>query len=155
MKLYILRHGEAGFGAPDSQRKLTAVGEQEVLAVGRLLRRRQVRFDAIISSDLARAIQTAEIVANELNAVDRIRPEPILGHGCSLDDVRTVLRDLASDATVLLVGHEPNWSRLISDLTGGAVRMATGGLARVDAFALRPGAGELRWLAPPAVLTGE
>jgi len=42
---------------------------------------------------------------------------------------------------------------LVAALTGGSVRMATGGLARVDARELAPREGVLRWLLPPPVLS--
>jgi phosphohistidine phosphatase len=52
----------------------------------------------------------------------------------------------------MIVGHEPDFSGLIRALTGGAAEMKKGGLARIDADAIEPGAGRLIFLLPPRVL---
>jgi phosphohistidine phosphatase len=59
---------------------------------------------------------------------------------------------------VLLVGHEPTWSALVSLLIGGgSIRLPTAGVAgiRFEADSWRdiePGSGELRFLVAPKVL---
>jgi len=152
MDLYILRHGEAEHGPPDALRRLTPAGEREVAAVGRLLARRRRPFDLIVSSHLTRAVQTAEIVARAVGGEAVLRQTPELVSGCGLEEVRRALGDVPEAAAVLLVGHEPSWSRLIQTLCGAQVRMVTGGLARLYVPELAPGAGLLRWLLTPPLL---
>ena len=76
-------------------------------------------------------------------------------YGGSLDRVlATICAQPDSASVVLLVGHEPTWSRMVGLLVGGGRhRMPTGALA---AIALErpwrqvgPGSGELAFLAPP------
>jgi phosphohistidine phosphatase len=53
----------------------------------------------------------------------------------------------------MIVGHEPDLSGIVADLTGGSrVMMKKGGLALIDLVSLDPGAGSLLWVLPPRVL---
>jgi phosphohistidine phosphatase len=53
----------------------------------------------------------------------------------------------------MLVGHEPDFSLIISALTGGGkVILKKGGLARVDITATAPLQGDLVWLLPPKIM---
>ena len=56
------------------------------------------------------------------------------------------------DADLMLVGHEPDFSLALAQLTGGTLRMAKAGLARVDLENTTDLRGELVWLIPPKVL---
>jgi phosphohistidine phosphatase len=157
MRLYFLRHGIAEDrrpDLPDARRRLTSEGVEEMKNVARGMRALDLRFDALFTSPLARARETAEIVAEALKAEERLREEPLLASGCDFGDVAGALQGLPDRSHVLLVGHEPDFSALISDfIGGGAVRMKKAALACVDAPALRPGAGELRWLLNPEHLS--
>ncbi|MGD0614137.1 MAG: phosphoglycerate mutase family protein, partial [Verrucomicrobiota bacterium] len=70
MKLYILRHGDAvEHGDPrykENDRPLTPKGIQRTKLLAHALRQMEVSFDAVFSSPLARARETAEIVARGL-----------------------------------------------------------------------------------------
>ncbi len=52
-----------------------------------------------------------------------------------------------------VVGHDPDFSELVSELVGAPIPMRKGALARIDVERpLAPGAGDLRWLVPPDLL---
>ncbi len=108
----------------------------------------------MVTSPLARARQTAEIVADRLGLRrpacwatrasawgSTCRPWPPSWPG-SAEDPRHIL----------LVGHEPGFSSVIGELTGGAVVMRKGALARVDLQVGRRARGELVWLLQPRLL---
>lgn len=84
MDLFLMRHGKAGQGSPspaDSARALTAAGEREVRRTAAGLRRAGITFEHVASSPLARAMQTAEIVAPACAAPAAAAPGPAAGGG--------------------------------------------------------------------------
>lgn len=155
MILYFLRHGKAGQGDPsdptDDARELTDTGAAELRAAAPLWRRLNLRPDVILSSPLPRALQTAELFAAGIQSShdpvvdDRLRP------GAEWADLAQSLATHRDARRVLFVGHEPDFSIAIQELTGArAVRMRKGGLACVEFPGIpEPGAGELAWLLDP------
>jgi len=140
MQLYFLRHGKAGdrdeWTGPDFERPLTAEGREEMRAVARGLRALDVRPDAVLSSPLVRAWQTAEIVAEELG-LPSVTDAPTLAPGCDLDLLAAALQRVRSAGAVMVVGHEPDFSTLIGLLIGGRkapaeVELKKGACCRVD-----------------------
>ena len=113
MRLYIVRHAEAAPGSPDELRELTPQGHEQARALGQKLRDEGVRPDAILSSPLLRARQTAR----DLGLGD---PEPSerLAPGATVDDVRAAVAGRGE--TVVVVGHQPDCGRIAAALTGGA-----------------------------------
>lgn len=163
MKLYILRHGDAGTsGDPaysnDDERPLSSKGTSRTETLARALRRWDVTFDVIFSSPLVRARETAEIVASELRLKDRLTlTEQLAPSGDVVKLVTEVNAVLPTPGSVLLVGHEPYLSHLISRLstTHGdlAVTLKKGGLCRMDAETLRPErCAYLEWLLTPGLI---
>lgn len=150
MRLYFLRHGiaeEPQAGLADADRKLTPVGRDEMRAVANGMRNMGLEFDHVYTSPLARSLETASIVVDILDAADRLTATPLLACGAGNKELAAVLKGCPARSRVLLVGHEPDFSSLISSLVGGGnVRMKKASLARVDLSAAEPGAGELRWL---------
>ncbi len=164
MRLYFLRHGDAEpvAAAPsDAERSLTPDGISMMNKVAAALARLGLEVDVIFTSPLRRAAQTAEIVAQALGMTDRLRQAPVLSGGCTLKGLRQLVHSLAQPAarSILFVGHEPDFSTMVSALIGGGeVDLKKGGLARVkvpgsDPDKLQPGAGTLIWLLTPRVLT--
>jgi phosphohistidine phosphatase len=163
MKLYILRHGDAAErGDPryerDDDRPLTNKGIARTEALARALVEWEVTFDALFSSPLVRAHETAEIVARALHVRDRLA---LTEHLAPAGDVGQLVHQVnalqPAPANVLLVGHEPDLSGLISLLcTGGSrlrLTMKKGGLCRMEIPALRAGqCATLEWLLSPAVI---
>lgn len=151
MKLYFLRHGEAEEGAdmPDHERRLTPRGIERVTHAAAIMRRLDIAPLYIFSSPRVRAWQTADIVAQALGmAVDR-RDE--VNFSFSVDAVRTLIAGLNADESVMFVGHNPSMSAVVHDLTGAALALKKGGLARVDLHSLNPLRAELVWLIAPKV----
>jgi len=120
MRILIVRHAEAAPGEPDELRPLTAVGRKQAHELGRRLRAAGFAPDAVVTSPLLRARETAAALALGEPAVDeRLAP------GASPDDVR----DAASGRgdTVLVVGHQPDCSRAVLALAGIEVRFPPAG----------------------------
>jgi len=156
-ELYFLRHASAAdretWGRPDDERPLTEKGRRQAERLGRLLAAAGFVPDAIIASPLARARQTAEIVADLLGV--GVRLEPRLGERVDLPVLEQVLEDAGSPRRPLIVGHDPDFSELVSELVGAPIPMRKGTLARIDVERpLQPGTGELRWLVPPDLVRG-
>lgn len=152
MKLFFLRHGQANWeqwDRPDDERPLTKKGRKEVESIAGALKELKVRPHEILTSPLPRAAETAQIVSTRLN----LEPEttPLLAPGFGLHSLRQLLTD-HPEHDLMLVGHEPDFSLAIEQLTGGTVRMAKAGLARVDLENATDLRGELVWLLPPKVL---
>jgi phosphohistidine phosphatase len=148
MQLYFLRHGEAdwpGWTKPDDERPLTDFGKKEVRQVAKFLGRLKVNPDLIVTSPLPRALQTAEIAAEQLKT--KLRQDEALEPGFGISEVSTVLKRHRSKV-LMLVGHEPDFSSVISALTGGFVKMSKAGVALID-IDPETEKGRLLWLFPP------
>ena len=141
--IWLLRHGDASDDAPDDfSRELTEKGRRQAAAAGGALSRLGVKIDACLTSPKVRARETADIACAEL----KIQPEEEQGlRGGDFDPEGLA----AGRGEVLLVGHEPDFSRAISAATGARVKLKKGGLAAVDGSLLvvlaRP--AELRTIA--------
>jgi phosphohistidine phosphatase SixA len=149
MKLYFFRHGKADWpdwDRPDDERPLTKEGKKEVRKVAQLLE--QLGVDpCILTSPLPRASQTAEIAAEVLGV--ELREEKKLEPGFNATELKKLLRQF-SEETLMIVGHEPDFSGTIRELTGGRIKLAKGGVAFVELDASIM-SGELRWLLPPKI----
>lgn len=154
MELYLLRHAiaeERSSDGSDSARMLTPEGAEKMRIGARGLRRLGVALDRLWTSPLTRARETAEIVGAALD----VAPETVgaLAPGCNAATLLDLLADIPRARSVMVVGHEPDLSGMIADLTGGSrVVMKKGGLALIDLSSLEPGAGSLLWVLPPKVL---
>lgn len=156
-ELHFLRHAQAAdretWDRPDDERPLTEKGRRQAERMGRFLAAAGFAPDAVITSPLVRARETAEIVADLLGAVARI--EPRLGEPLDLATLDAILDDAGSLRRPIVVGHDPDFSELVSELVGSPILMRKGAMARIDVeHPLEPGAGDLRWLLPPDLLRG-
>jgi phosphohistidine phosphatase len=116
------------------------------------IRKLELGIDAIVTSPLARARATAEIVASALK-ITAIKEDGRLGNGFNLQSLEEILQDHAGAKAVMLVGHEPSLSSTIGQLVGGAsIDLKKGGLACVEVHDASSGSGELLSLIPPKVL---
>jgi phosphohistidine phosphatase len=160
VQLHLLRHAHAGvpgaFAGHDDLRPLSAKGEAQSERLGRFLAGVGVRPDAIVTSPKVRAAKTAEIVADALGL--EVTVDERLGGGLDLVAIEAILFDLGEPERPVLVGHDPDFSELLSVLCGGGgsgLTMRKGALARIDAVRpLSPASGTLRWLVPPDLLKG-
>ena len=152
MQLIFLRHGPAGSRAewhrPDGERPLTDDGRVVVRGVAALLAGAGVRPDAVLTSPLARARQTAEIAAEALGCTERLADDERLAHGFDRRSLAALVAEHAGARVLLLVGHEPDFSATIAEVTGGTVTVKKAGVARID-FDEQTTRGTLVWLLPP------
>ncbi|HWD90777.1 MAG TPA: phosphohistidine phosphatase SixA [Verrucomicrobiae bacterium] len=162
MKLYILRHGEAAdHGDPrfkENERPLTPKGIQRTKQLAHVLREMEITFDAILSSPLTRARETAEIIARGIKEQDTMRFSEHLTPSGSMEElVHQVNTIRPPPKSVMLVGHEPYLSGFISLLcTGGPglpMVLKKGALCRLDLEVLSCGkCAQLDWLLQPRVI---
>jgi phosphohistidine phosphatase len=150
MQLYFLRHGEAdwpNWTKPDDERPLTDFGKKEVRQVAKFLGRLKVKPDLVVTSPLPRASQTAKIAAKYLKT--KIREDEALEPGFGMNELGTVLERHRSKV-LMLVGHEPDFTTMISALTGASLKLSKAGVALLD---IDPESerGKLLWLFPPRV----
>jgi phosphohistidine phosphatase len=157
MNLYFLRHGLTGqrveWHGSDFDRPLTEDGKERMMREAAAIKKLKPRVEVIITSPLVRAYQTAKIVAKQLNLLDRFIIEELLKPGFGPDTLPEIIRKYAEAGTLLLVGHEPDFSSVISHIIGGGrVVCKKGGLAFVDLQQPHNLQGELVWLIPPKLL---
>jgi phosphohistidine phosphatase len=157
LKLYFLRHGQAGdpqdWQGDDLERPLTDEGRRRMTCGAAAMRKLDLPLDAIISSPLLRAVQTAEIVANAQDAVSRLITDGRLRPGFDPTHLTAIMAEHRGARGLMLVGHEPDLSETISHLTGGArVRMKKGALACVEVEDPAVLKGTLVYLISPKVL---
>jgi len=152
-QLWLLRHAEAephGTRA-DEQRRLTRRGERQARAAGLAIGRLGPTFDAVLFSPKARARQTAELAAEgwDRDQRERLRVYAPLANGFDSEQARAELDDIAAEGRLLLVGHEPDLSQVVEDLTGARADLKKGGLAIVRSAGV---GGELAALLRPREL---
>jgi phosphohistidine phosphatase len=145
-QLWLLRHGEAEphDSRSDDERRLTPRGEDQSRAAGRALAAMDVVFQAVYTSPKVRARDTAKLACEALGA-EPLEHAP-LREGFSADDARELLH---ADERILVVGHEPDFSQVVHDLTGARIDLKKGGVAGVRMDGAR---GELIALLRPREL---
>lgn len=163
MELYLMRHGLAvergtrGF-EDDAARPLTPKGRRQLRKFAGAIKKLERDFDLILASPFLRAKQTAEIVATGLKLKKRLKFSNALapgGHAAIL--LRQLERHRPAPEKVLLVGHEPDLSRLVSLLVTGNLRLQMdfkkAGLCKLEAEKLSAGqCAALAWLLTPKQL---
>ena len=164
MDLYLLRHGMAANRDPvrfpdDRLRPLTTRGEQRIRDISKAMRRLDLGIDLIWCSPFLRTRQTAAATAEELDLGNRLQPQEQLSPDGEPGKLLAELASLeAGPDNVLLVGHEPYLSTLLSILVsggpsvqidfkkGGLARLKTTGPLGLDQCAV------LQWFLPPRLL---
>ncbi len=161
MRICLLRHGPAvdigEHGVTcDADRMLSAGGRAKTAVAVRGLARLGLRPEAIVSSPLCRAVETAALAAQALEPGGA--PESCQDLLPGADVLRTVrwLRQ-RTESSLLLVGHLPHLVDLAACLLGGTAgpelvlgKAAAAGL-RCEPFPA-PGTASLEWLLPRRVL---
>ena len=156
MRLYFLRHGvseDLSASGSDSDRRLTREGIDAMERIARALKRMDIKVDAILTSPLARAKETAEIVALELGHEGRVDIEERLSPGFGLRDLREIVGGRHAYERVMLVGHNFDFPSVAGQLAGGAaIDLKKGGLIRIEVDRIEPGGGVLEWLLTPKLI---
>ena len=141
MIIYFVRHASAGqkklSGKKDEKRPLDADGVQQGTQMGRILSSMEVGVDAIISSPLKRASQTAALIANEIGYESKLHIENALRPEAKYDHFRDMLRDYSKHESIMVVGHNPNFSDFLGRTIAGSgerahVEMRKGSVAKVE-----------------------
>lgn len=161
LRLFLLRHGKSDWEAPfedDHERPLAGRGRHASELMGRFLAKIAAAPGRVISSSAVRARSTAELAA-EAGGWDCPLDLTLSVYQAGPEDVLEAIRRRGGrEASLLVVGHEPTFSRLAALLIGGgSLRLPTGALACIrfgcDAWEeIEPGKGELAWLVTPKLL---
>lgn len=144
-QLWLLRHGEAEphGSRPDPERRLTQRGEEQSRNAGAAL----VALDAhpmlAFTSPKVRARDTAALACAALG-IDPVVHDAVVGLDAA--EALALIEAVADGERVLLVGHEPDFSQVVHDLTGARIDMKKGGIAVVRLDGSR---GELAVLLRP------
>ena len=154
--LLILRHAKTQPDAPngDHARQLTERGHRDAQSMAAYIRNEIGTPDAIVTSDVRRAMQTAEIVAGGVDFASPLTVEPRI-YAAGLDTLLSVVRELPDDADrVILVGHNPGFEELTEALSRDDedVRLPTSAFAHLEFDAaswsgVQLGSGRLREIA--------
>jgi phosphohistidine phosphatase len=175
--LYLLRHGDAGkgmagAGGNSGDVPLTIVGREEIAIIARSVKDLNLKFSAIVTSPLKRAVQTAKIIAKDLAIEKRISIWNELVPEGNRSKLHNILNQHTRESSVLMIGHEPYLSVLmighepyLSNMMYdmifqknrvnqlGRINLKKDGLAKIRVISLTPNiSGELRWLLTPGIL---
>ncbi len=157
MLIILLRHGIAepkGGDKPDADRTLTEEGNRKMKRMAKALAKRIPDADAIYSSPLARAFETAEWVAKAYDGTLTIDTATALMPGSDPAEFRDVLRR-SSATCAYFVGHEPHLTSLMLALTGtetkGELELKKGGCYGLEIDDPEADA-RLQWMIPPRLL---
>jgi phosphohistidine phosphatase len=137
MKIYFLRHGEAvpaeEWSGVESERPLTDKGKKDMRIEGRRFAEFGLEFSLVLSSPYARALQTAALAVSAMERPPAISVDGRLKPGFGANEFNDILSSLGELPSVLLVGHEPDFSETIGVLIGGGrLDVKKGSLARID-----------------------
>jgi phosphohistidine phosphatase len=161
MILYILRHGiaeDAPAGGDDGARKLTERGREKMRRIAAGMRTAGLKFEVILTSPLARATETAEIVAAAYANTPTPQVVPALATGVAPAEVVAALKPFARHDHVMVVGHEPQLSSLAALLLTGSpgglsIDLRKGGCIALDVPARSDkGGAKLDWMLTPRQL---
>jgi phosphohistidine phosphatase len=153
MKVYLVRHGEAVSSGVDPQRPLSEQGRAEIRKVASFIKPLKISVEHIWHSGKLRAAQTAEILADSVEAENSCSEHEALSPN---DDVTVIADELdAYNTNLMIVGHLPFLAYLTSLLTTGS---ETTDVAAFDAGSIAclnrsdPGRWQIEWMITPEFL---
>ncbi len=158
MEIYFLRHASAGEAklnpTKDDERPLDELGIEQSHNVGLLLAALRIKVDAVITSPLLRAAQTAAIVAEEIGHEEKVVNDDALGSGATYEGFQDLLRRQGSKKAIMVVGHNPSMTEFLNKLLFGenapeAIELKKAMIAKVDKSGAR---AVLKWAMPPKVM---
>lgn len=158
--LLLLRHAKSSRrdnGVRDCDRPLNQRGLKAAPSIGRLIRKRTLQPDLVISSPAERARQTTQLVFEAAGLKTEVRYDERIYEATGAR-LLEIVGQIEEDANVaVLVGHNPGLEELLEALTGEAHNLPTAGLARIELDIekwnkVRAGAGRLEWLVKPKEL---
>jgi len=128
IQLVLARHAKSDWadeGLDDHDRPLNARGRRDAPLMARLVSRRGVRPEVLLTSTALRAATTAEAFATEFEV--EVTPQPGL-YLASPQQLLAAARETAA-SEVMVVAHDPGMSALVSRLADRDVRMVTSAVA--------------------------
>jgi phosphohistidine phosphatase len=158
MTIYFLRHASAGQRVSnprkDEQRALDEDGIEQCRQIGRALAAMELQVDAIVSSPLKRASQTAAMVANEMGHEGKLQLDPALRPEATFSQFRELVGRYAKADAIMVVGHNPSLSEFLGrSITRGAgqaeINLKKGAVAQVET---KRNSAVLRWCLTPKVV---
>ena len=164
MELFVIRHAiEEPLGKKnefsDEKRVLTAEGRNRMREVVKGLAKLGVEVDLILSSPLARALETAEIVATSVGLSKKdIKQTENLAPGASSDHLFAEIKRHAGAESVALVGHQPDLGSLVSRIIqreggGLSIQLKKGSICCINVSETVPTLrGHMIWLLTPRQL---
>lgn len=153
MFLYLVQHAEAKSEQEDPSRGLTEKGAADIQRVADYISRSDIKVKEIYHSGKARAVQSAQIMA------DHIKPEKgvLLSEGLApKDDPETWVKSLSNSIdSIMLVGHLPHLGRLSSlllcgDSEKGLINFRMGGIVCLKRT--HDGKWSVEWMLTPEVV---
>lgn len=143
-RFYLVRHGRAEASHPqgDAARRLLPDGRAAFLAHARALPR-DARITRIATSPLARAVETAALLAEVTGGP--VEEEAALASGATDGPALLALGAALGDGAAL-VGHNPEVAEAVAAAAGRPLAVAPGTVAAVDASG---GAFRLAWIHAP------
>ena len=150
MRLYLVRHGIAVDDARvDASRPLTNKGRKRLRKTAHALRE---RIDLILTSPLVRAVQSAEILAAEVQHGEVLVLEELTPDHPIEALLRAVAKVAGKRPSVALVGHDPQLSGAVAALSGvepAQVEFPKGAIVRFDVDDAAARKAEARWWLEP------
>jgi phosphohistidine phosphatase len=153
MFIYVLRHGiadDAKPGESDSARALTSEGRKKLTTVLERAEKAGACPSIILTSPYVRARQTAKIAAQVFNRADHVVETSALIPSGSPDLIWDEISEYRSESQIMVVGHEPLLSELVSFLLSAPtlrVDMRKAALVAISMESLRGAPrGVLQWM---------
>lgn len=151
MNLYLLRHADANTVADsDDARPLSEKGVAQAKKVGRFCEAGGIEVSVVLTSPVRRAHETAVIVAGQLKA--ELEIAPWLACGAHPETVERELRSYRDHESLMLVGHEPDFSGIAAHLLGlprqENIRIRKASLTLLELDSIRPGSAQLQFSIP-------
>jgi len=161
MDLFFLRHGKTFKRSPkfrpDSTRPLTPEGEDLMRVVAAGIKRLDVEFELILTSPYVRAAKTAEIFHDVIKIGKMQITESLISEADPAEVIHEIDNKYSKCKGIVLVGHEPHMSHLMSILLTGRPDMQIdfkkSGFSKLSIDDLKPGkCACLKWLMTPRQL---
>jgi phosphohistidine phosphatase len=159
--IYLVRHGiaeDAQLLRPDSERILTEEGREKMHRIGKRLQQIGIKPHLIISSPYKRAVETADILVEELGYTgERFQDNRITPSG-RYEAFSALFQEYKSFREIMFVTHDPCVSFLVGSLCNGNnfnIDFKKGAIACIGIGRQSPPAGTLLWYTPPRLLLGE
>lgn len=151
MNLFLLRHADANTeAATDDERPLSEKGVTQTKRVARFCEAHGIPVALVLSSPIRRAQETAAIFAEQLNA--ELEIVPWLACGAHPETVATELAAYRDRESVVLVGHEPDFSGIAAHFLGlprqESIRVRKASLTLLELDSIRAGAARLQFSIP-------